>query len=42
MKICITTQGFDLKSLVVPRFGRCAYFIFYDLDTDTKINKKGG
>jgi predicted Fe-Mo cluster-binding NifX family protein len=34
MKICITADGNDLEANVDPRFGRCAYFVFYDTDTD--------
>jgi len=33
MKICITSQGKDLDSLLDPRFGRCQFFIF--------LNQKG-
>lgn len=32
MKICITSEGSKLNSLIDPRFGRCKYFIFYDLN----------
>jgi len=34
MKIAITSSGSDLKSEVDPRFGRCAYFILVETDTD--------
>lgn len=34
MKICISSTGNNLEAQVDPRFGRCAYFIFYDTDTD--------
>ncbi len=34
MKICITSDGNTLESNVDPRFGRCAYFLFYDTETD--------
>jgi len=35
MKIVITSTGTSLDSNVDPRFGRCAYFILYDTDSDT-------
>jgi len=34
MKICITSEGKELTSNLDPRFGRAAYFIFYDTETD--------
>lgn len=33
MKICISSQGEQRGSNVDPRFGRCAYFAFYDTDS---------
>ena len=33
MKICITAEGDTLESQVDQRFGRCQYFIFYDIAT---------
>jgi predicted Fe-Mo cluster-binding NifX family protein len=33
MKICISSQGTTLDALVDPRFGRCQYFLFVDIDT---------
>ena len=34
MKIAVTSQGKDLDSKVDPRFGRAAYLIIVDSDTD--------
>ncbi len=34
MKICITSDGNSLEANVDPRFGRCSYFIFYDIDAN--------
>jgi len=33
MKAAISSTGPELQSKVDPRFGRCAYLIFYDTDT---------
>ncbi|MCU0666959.1 MAG: NifB/NifX family molybdenum-iron cluster-binding protein [Candidatus Omnitrophica bacterium] len=33
MKICITSEGKTLESMVDPRFGRCQNFIFFDTDS---------
>ncbi len=41
MKICITSTGESLDSVVDPRFGRCAYFIIVDpesLEFKTLVN----
>ncbi len=35
MKICITSTGSTLNASVDPRFGRCPYFIIYDLEQNT-------
>lgn len=34
MKIAITSTGAKLEDKVDPRFGRCHYFIVFDLDTN--------
>ena len=34
MKAAISATGPELESAVDPRFGRCAYIIFYDTDSD--------
>jgi len=34
MKLCITAEGDTLEAAVDPRFGRAAFFIVYDTDTD--------
>jgi predicted Fe-Mo cluster-binding NifX family protein len=33
MKAAISSTGPELQSSIDPRFGRCAYIIFYDTDT---------
>ncbi|NLV18530.1 MAG: dinitrogenase iron-molybdenum cofactor biosynthesis protein [Bacteroidetes bacterium] len=33
MKIAITSTGNSLESKIDQRFGRCAYFVVYDLET---------
>ncbi|MCK4259396.1 MAG: NifB/NifX family molybdenum-iron cluster-binding protein [Halanaerobiales bacterium] len=34
MKIVITSQGATMDAEVDPRFGRCAYFMVVDLETE--------
>ncbi len=34
MKIAITSMGAKLEDKVDPRFGRCHYFILFDIETD--------
>lgn len=33
MKICITSEGAKLDSMLDPRFGRCSYFFVVDTET---------
>ena len=33
MKICITSSGETVESMLDPRFGRCAYFAIADLES---------
>jgi len=33
MKVAITSTGNSLESKLDQRFGRCSYFVIYDLDT---------
>ncbi len=33
MKVAITSTGNTLESTIDPRFGRCSYFVIYDLKT---------
>ncbi|MCE5300801.1 MAG: NifB/NifX family molybdenum-iron cluster-binding protein [Spirochaetia bacterium] len=33
MKVCITAQDNNENAQVDPRFGRCAFFAFYDTDS---------
>jgi predicted Fe-Mo cluster-binding NifX family protein len=34
MKIAVTSSGPELQSEVDPRFGRCLFFIIYDMEND--------
>jgi predicted Fe-Mo cluster-binding NifX family protein len=34
MKVAITSTGNSVESKIDPRFGRCAYFVIYDTDTN--------
>lgn len=33
MKLAVSSTGPELQDLVDPRFGRCRYYIFYNMDT---------
>lgn len=35
MKVAVTAQGDNLETSVDPRFGRCSYFIFADLESNS-------
>lgn len=34
MKVAVCSQGDKIDSITDPRFGRCAYFVFVDPDTE--------
>jgi len=38
MKIAISSTGPELSDLVDPRFGRCRYYIFYDVSTGLHVS----
>ena len=43
MKIAFSSTGKDMTSTLDPRFGRCAYFVFYDKDTgDLEVASNDG
>jgi predicted Fe-Mo cluster-binding NifX family protein len=44
MNIAISSTGPDLNDLVDPRFGRCRFYIFYNMETgmhEAKENTAG-
>lgn len=43
MKIALSSSGKDLKSTLDLRFGRCLYFLIYDLETNElkAVDNKG-
>lgn len=34
MKVCISSTGNNLESIIDPRFGRCPFFIIVDIQTE--------
>jgi len=34
MKIAVSSTGPDLTDLVDPRFGRCSFYVFVDMETN--------
>ena len=49
MKIAVSSSGTELASSVDPRFGRCRFLVFYDIDSgewetiaNDNINASGG
>ena len=40
MKIAVSSTGPELRDLVDPRFGRCRYYIFYDMSTGLHESKE--
>jgi len=40
MKIAISSTGPGLNDLVDPRFSRCRYYVFYDMDTGSYESKE--
>jgi hypothetical protein len=39
MKVAVSSTGPELQDLVDPRFGRCRYYIFYDVGTGSHASK---
>lgn len=35
MKVCVTATKPGLEAEIDPRFGRCSYFVFFNLDDDS-------
>jgi predicted Fe-Mo cluster-binding NifX family protein len=40
MRIAVSSTGPELHDLVDPRFGRCRYYIFYDVSTGLHESKE--
>jgi predicted Fe-Mo cluster-binding NifX family protein len=38
MKICVSSSGNSVDSILDPRFGRAAYFIIADTETKDRVS----